>query len=153
MVSSYPVVEDINYNNEKEIIDKVIEDIVSIRNLKQSNNITKEASIKVLVNESLQSIYYSQLKIKDENIITVIPSDKLSLNYKSKNIDITYYYEGNTEDAAKKQEEIEKLKASIARREGLLSNENYVNKAPANIVDADRKKLAEEKEKLALLEK
>ena len=31
----------------------------------------------------------------------------------------------------------------------LLSNENYVNKAPANIVEMDRKKLAEEKEKLA----
>ena len=41
-------------------------------------------------------------------------------------------------------EEIKKLEASIARRKGLLSNENYVNKAPANIVEMDRKKLAEE---------
>ncbi len=153
MISSYPQVEEINYKNEKEIIDKVLEDIVSIRNLKQSNNITKEATIKVELEESLKGIYYSQLKIKDENIVTEIPSDKLNLNYKSKNIDITYYYEGNKEDDAKKQEEIEKLKASIARREGLLSNENYVNKAPANIVEMDRKKLAEEKEKLSNLEK
>ena len=153
MISSYPQAEEINYKNEKEIIDKVLEDIVSIRNLKQSNNITKEATIKVELEESLKGIYYSQLKIKDENIVTEIPSDKLNLNYKSKNIDITYYYEGNKEDDAKKQEEIEKLKASIARREGLLSNENYVNKAPANIVEMDRKKLAEEKEKLANLEK
>ena len=153
MISSYPQVEDINYNTEKETIDKVLEDIVSIRNLKQSNNITKEATIKIEVEENLKSIYYSQLKIKEENLLTEIPSDKLNLNYKSKNIDITYYYEGSHEDDAKKQEEIEKLKASIARREGLLSNENYVNKAPANIVEMDRKKLAEEKEKLALLEK
>ena len=29
-----------------------------------------------------------------------------------------------------------------------LDNENYVNKAPANVVDADRKKLKEEEEKL-----
>jgi len=152
MISSYPQVEDINYGNEKEIIDKVLEDIVSIRNLKQSNNITKEATIKVEVEESLKGIYYSQLKIKEENLVSEIPSDKLNLNYKSKNIDITYYYEGNKEDDFKKQEEIEKLKASIARREGLLANENYVNKAPANIVEMDRKKLAEEKEKLAMLE-
>ena len=41
---------------------------------------------------------------------------------------------------------------SIERREKLLSNENYVNKAPKNIVDMDREKLAEEKEKLVSLE-
>lgn len=153
MISSYPKVEEIDYNQEKEIMDKVIEDIVSIRNLKQSNGITKEAMIGVEVNNNLKDIYYSQLKIKEENLITEVPSDKLSVNYKSKNINMTYYYEGSGEDEAKKQEEIEKLKASIARREGLLSNENYVNKAPANIVEMDRKKLAEEKEKLALLQK
>ena len=49
-------------------------------------------------------------------------------------------------------EEINKLKASIERREKLLANSNYVSKAPANIVEADRKKLLEEKEKLAILE-
>ena len=48
--------------------------------------------------------------------------------------------------------EINKLKASIERREKLLANSNYVSKAPANIVEADRKKLLEEKEKLAILE-
>ena len=153
MISSYPKVEEIDYKQEKEIMDKVIEDIVSIRNLKQSNGITKEAMIGVEVNNDLKDIYYSQLKIKEENLIAEVPSDKLSINYKSKNINITYYYEGSGEDEAKRQEEIEKLKASIARREGLLSNENYVNKAPANIVEMDRQKLAEEKEKLALLEK
>ena len=30
----------------------------------------------------------------------------------------------------------------------LLSNENYVNKAPTNIVEMDRQKLEEEKQKL-----
>jgi len=152
MISSYPQVEEYNYSTEKETLDKVIEDIVSIRNLKQTNSITKEANIKVEVNNELKDIYYSQLKIKEENLITDIPSDKLNINYQSKNINITYYYEGNKEDESKKQEEIAKLKASIERRENLLANENYVNKAPANIVEADRKKLAEEKEKLAILE-
>ena len=49
-------------------------------------------------------------------------------------------------------EEIEKLKSSIERRKKLLLNENYVNKAPANVVEMDRKKLQEEQEKLKLLE-
>lgn len=152
MISKYPVVEDYNYTSELETIDKVLEDIVSIRNLKQSNNITKDAKVKVTVKQLLKSIYYSQLKIKEENLVDSEITDMLSSNYQSKNIDITYYYQGNKEDESKKIEEINKLKASIERREKLLANSNYVSKAPANIVEADRKKLLEEKEKLAILE-
>lgn len=152
MISKYPVVEDYNYTSELETIDKVLEDIVSIRNLKQSNNITKDVKVKVTVKQLLKSIYYSQLKIKEENLVDSEITDMLSSNYQSKNIDITYYYQGSKEDESKKIEEINKLKASIERREKLLANSNYVNKAPANIVEADRKKLLEEKEKLAILE-
>ena len=152
MISKYPVVEDYNYTSELETIDKVLEDIVSIRNLKQSNNITKDAKVKVTVKQLLKSIYYSQLKIKEENLVDSEITDMLSSNYQSKNIDITYYYQGSKEDESKKIEEINKLKASIERREKLLANNNYVSKAPANIVEADRKKLLEEKEKLAILE-
>ena len=152
MISKYPVVEDYNYTSELETIDKVLEDIVSIRNLKQSNNITKDAKVKVTVKQLLKSIYYSQLKIKEENLVDNEITDMLSSNYQSKNIDITYYYQGSKEDESKKIEEINKLKASIERREKLLANSNYVSKAPANIVEADRKKLLEEKEKLAILE-
>ena len=152
MISKYPVVEDYNYTSELETIDKVLEDIVSIRNLKQSNNITKDAKVKVTVKQLLKSIYYSQLKIKEENLVDSEITDMLSSNYQSKNIDITYYYHGSKEDESKKIEEINKLKASIERREKLLANSNYLSKAPANIVEADRKKLLEEKEKLAILE-
>ena len=45
------------------------------------------------------------------------------------------------------------LKTSIERREKLLANENYVNKAPEKIVALDRQKLEEEKKKLEELEK
>ncbi len=155
MISSYPKVEDINFQEEKELVDKLIEDIVSIRNLKATNNITKEAFIKIkkIDNEEIASIYKSQLKISDGKIVTSPVSDFNSKNYQSKTIDITFYYEGQKEDESKKEEEIKKLEASIERREKLLANENYVNKAPANIVEMDRKKLQEEKEKLDLLKK
>ena len=152
VISSYPVFEEeLIFNEEKEKLDKILEDIVAIRNLKATNQITKEAKIKVEVNDDIKEIYFSQLKIKEDNLLKEDNSDLLSINYKSKNIDITYFYEGSKEDESKKDEEIKKLEESIARREKLLSNENYVNKAPANIVELDRKKLAEEKEKLELL--
>ena len=118
--------------------------------MKATNNITKEAKIKYSTDPLYENIYCSQLKIKEENIINE-EIDSLSSNYKSRYIDITYYYEGSKEDESKKLEEIKKLEESIQSREKLLSNENYVSKAPANIVENDRNKLAEEKEKLAIL--
>jgi len=152
VISSYPKIEEeLIFKSEKEQLDKILEDIVAIRNLKATNSITKEAKVKVEVDDNIKDIYYSQLKIKEENFIDSNNNDLLNVNYKSKNIDITYFYAGNKEDESKKEEEIKKLEESIARREKLLSNENYVNKAPANIVELDRKKLVEEKEKLELL--
>ena len=44
--------------------------------------------------------------------------------------------------------EKEKLLSSIERRKKLLSNENYVNKAPANVVENDRIQLEKEQSKL-----
>ena len=67
--------------------------------------------------------------------------------------DITYYEEGTKLDINLVKEEINKLETSIAKRTNLLNNENYVNKAPQNIVELDRVKLKEEKEKLESLKK
>ncbi len=150
MLSTYPKEENYIFNDEKEIVDRILEDIISIRNMKAINNITKDSKVKYTVESLYENIYCSQLKIKDENV-THDDLDILSSNYKSKYIDITYYYEGSKEDDSKLLEEIKKLESSIERREKLLNNENYVSKAPANIVENDRKKLEEEKEKLAIL--
>ncbi len=153
MISSYPTYnKKAIYKEESAQLEKVLEDIVAIRNLKATNKITKTALVKLTCsNENLTSIYKSQLKITDENLNTQPKDGMISVNYKSANITITYFFEQETIDTKAIEEEIKKLEASIARRKGLLSNENYVNKAPANIVEMDRQKLAEEEEKLANL--
>ena len=56
-------------------------------------------------------------------------------------------------DVEAKNAAIKLLEASILRRETLLANENYVNKAPAKIVELDRQKLEEEKKKLEELKR
>lgn len=152
MISSYPVFnkEEI-FNESKEILEKVIEDIVAIRNLKATNKVTKDSLVEIKTEENLLKVYSSQLKIKQENLVNEVPSSLKSINYKSKYIDITYYFEQEEVDNNKILEEIEKLTASIERRKKLLANENYVNKAPKNIVELDREKLKEEEEKLSLL--
>ena len=154
MISSYPVYNDKEiFDQDFEDISRVISDLTEIRNLKVANGVKKDAKVMIETSEELMYIYCSQLKIQDDNILTSLDSvkDYQNISYQSSLVQITYYFENevNTEQI---QEEITKLKASIERRSKLLSNENYVTKAPKNIVDMDREKLKEEQEKLASLE-
>ena len=150
MISEYP-----KYNKkhvfeaETQLVDEIVKDIVEIRNLKANNNIKKDAKVLITSdNQDALSIYKAQLKITEEYEITTKPADLASKTFKSNNVEITYFYEEEKVDTTLLEEEIKKLEASIARRKNLLSNENYVNKAPANIVEQDRKKLEEEEQKL-----
>ena len=56
-------------------------------------------------------------------------------------------------DKKLKETQIEMLKLSIERRKKLLSNENYVNKAPEFIVNKERQDLENEQKKLEELMK
>ena len=154
MISSYPTYnENEVFVNDYEDVRKVITDLTEIRNLKITNGVKKDAKVQLETDKDLEYIYRSQLKITDDNLITDNDdtTSYQTIFYQSSLVQITYYFE-NEVNKEQLQEEIKKLKASIERREKLLSNENYVNKAPKNIVDMDREKLAEEKEKLVSLE-
>ena len=71
------------------------------------------------------------------------------VEYNGLEIDIIYDNSKNVEEEIEKLlKEKENLENSIARREKLLSNVNYVNRAPANIVEKEREDLAKEKELL-----
>lgn len=149
MISKYPVYDKNKiYTKEEELIDKIIEDITNIRNLKVVNEITKDAQVQI--ESKYKKIYTFALKLKE----TEIPKDEniKAYNYKSNIIDITFYQKGKEINKELLIKEIETLKQSIEKRKKLLSNENYTNKAPKNVVDLDRQKLKEEEEKLKHLE-
>ena len=152
VISTYPKYDsETVFNEEMEEIAKVIVDLREIRNLKATNNIKKDDKVMFVTNSDLEYIYKSQLKITDELIVKEPLEDYQSINYKSSLIDITYFFK-NEVNKEELEADIKKLKDSILRRKKLLSNENYVNKAPKNIVDLDREKLKEEEAKLKLLE-
>ena len=152
VISTYPKYDsETVFNEEAEEISKVIVDLREIRNLKATNNIKKDDRLMFSTNSDLEYIYKSQLKITDELIVSEPLEDYQSINYKSSLIDITYFFK-NEVNKEELEADIKKLKDSIERRKKLLSNENYVNKAPKNIVDLDREKLKEEEAKLKLLE-
>ena len=57
------------------------------------------------------------------------------------------------EEIEKLSREIKRLKQEIKRGEGMLSNPNFVNKAPQAKVDAEREKLEGYRSQYAIVEK
>ncbi len=153
MISSYPKYnKKYIYELEEEVVDDEIEFIRSFRNVKAENNMTKDMKVMFDTTDD-NDLIVKMLKL-DESLVSE-PLGIKSYKVFSKRVKATIFFEKMETEADKvlKETQIATLKASIARREKLLANENYVAKAPKNIVDMDREKLKEEKEKLALLEK
>jgi len=152
MISNYPTY-DKNYvfEEEEKQITNIIKDITAIRNMKAQNKITKDAKINLKTNEKVKRLYETALKIKEEQLVEEKQPETEEYRYKSNDIEITYYQISNENDKEAILKEIEKLKISIEKRKKLLSNENYIKKAPKNIVELDKEKLQEEEEKLQVL--
>ena len=150
MISSYPLVnEEFNFDSEEKETEEMIGFIAAFRNVKQENAISKDA--KVMVNFD-NSLINKMLKL-DGNLV----SEKLSIKeYKVSygKLEAIIYYEKEVteEDILAKEKQIESLKASILKREKLLSNAGFVSKAPEQLVNDEKIKLEEEKKLLSTLE-
>ena len=97
---------------------------------------------------------YSFLRKKLEKMFTEAGIDELAdidwimVEVTGKQRSMLPFVEYSEEDI---QKEIEELEKSINKRKNLLSNENFVKKAPENIVANEKQKLIEEEEKLSKL--
>ena len=143
MESSYPVY------NKKEVYDilettEILSDITSLRNFKAENNIINSDAVKIeyLFDEKL---YDGLIKFKNK-----VDNIEDSIKYESKYA-ILYFEVKNKVSEEDIQKEIEELEKSINKRKNLLSNENFVKRAPENIVANEKQKLIEEEEKLSKL--
>ncbi|MBQ2946494.1 MAG: valine--tRNA ligase [Bacilli bacterium] len=143
MLSSYPKYEkEINFDVE---LDYTLDLITKVRKIKLENNI-KEYYIYYKELDNIV-IISSMLKLDNNNFIT--EKNELDEIVIDKNVSILYDGSNNKEKELENLlKEKERLENSITRREKLLSNENYVSKAPANIVEQERKNLSLEKENL-----
>ena len=153
MISSYPIVnKDFNFENEEALIEETISFIAAFRNVKQENGISKDAKVKLETNEDY-TLINKMLKIQDNLVTEAL--DITSYNVQAGRFKATIYYEKEVteEDKALILKQIEGLKMSIKKREGLLSNQGFVSKAPASLVEEEKKKLEEEKKLLESLEK
>ncbi len=148
MISSYP-----KYNKkyvfetEEEAVDDAVEFIKKFRNIKAENSISKDAKVMLEPSET-NDLIVKMLKIKD-NLVTKALDIK-AYKVLSNKVKATIFFEKlETEaDKALKEAQIKALELSIERRKKLLSNENYVNKAPAMIVNKEREDLEKEIKRL-----
>ena len=143
MISSYPKY-DKNLNYDVNLEDTLTL-ISKIRKVKLENNI-KEYYIYYKKIDNID-IIKNMLKLTDDKFI----QEKNNLNeiVIDKNISLMYDGSENLEkEILNLTKEKEKLENSIKRRETLLSNQNYVSKAPQNIVEQEKKTLKQEKENL-----
>ena len=147
MLSKYP-----QYNTNEIFetnLDEIINLIKKIRTLKLENNIGND--YKLVFNGSIPkeiSIVSKMLKINDENILKNFENknfENIKINFNNEIINL--YYDGSTNKEVmleKLEKEELRLTSSIERRKKLLSNENYVNKAPANLVENEKNTLEKE---------
>ena len=139
------------YNDITKEIDNMLEYITLFRNKKLENKISNDIEI---IDYNKNTLLNKMLKLEDKIVENPTYKDKLTIELYSYKFDIYFDNSKNSEEEKQKiQEEISKLEASIERRKKLLSNENYVNKAPEAIVNKEREDLAKEEHKLEILRK
>ena len=94
------------------------------------------------------------LKLNDKIVKSSKYDTKITIELNDYKLDLFFDNSSNQEEELKRiEEEKIKLASSIERRKKLLSNENYVNKAPKNIVDKEREDLDKEIKRLEILNK
>ena len=154
MISKYPTYNELEVFNDDEIlVDDALEFITMFRNRKVELHLGNDFQVDIKIsNSDVKTIIINMLKLNDKMV-----SDKSDLKedvISYKDLEIKLYYD-NTENEmvenANLEKEYDRLVNSINRREKLLSNDNYVNKAPSNIVLNERNQLKLEQEQLEII--
>ena len=153
MISSYPKYEEeYVYINEEKEIDNILEFITLFRNKKLELNIGQDYQvINNIKDNNNVNLILNLLKINDK-LIDNTTENTIKVEYNNLSLEIVY---DNSKNLEQEKEILLKektmLENSITRREKLLSNENYVNKAPQNIVEEEKNNLQKEKDRLELI--
>ena len=149
VISSYPKC-DSNYIFEEDAktLEGIIEFVVSVRTYKLEHSISKNTKVYVKGPELITRM----LKIDKENILDSIPDTESKVQ---NNLYAIYFDFDNSKNIEKEKETLNRekirLENSITRRRNLLANENYVSKAPENLVMNERETLKKEEAELQII--
>lgn len=151
MISDYPKYDKkFIFEDSAKKIDNIRAFVTSYRNFKLENKIGHDVLV-MIDNKEDYDLILKMLKLSDKVVSKEPLMDKFLVSTSYYSMNVYYKKEVSEEDIKLRENNINKLKSSIERREKLLSNENYVNKAPKELVQAERIKLEEEKQALSKL--
>ena len=138
--------------------DQLKEIISGIRNIRLQKNIAQKEALEMLVlGENTQLMAYAEVVKKMANLSAVTVVDSKPEGAASFMVGTTEYFIplGNLIDV---EEELKKLEADLKYQEGFLqsvlkklSNEKFVSKAPANVIEMEHKKQSDAETKIAAL--
>ena len=151
IISEYPKYEkEFIFEDGEKSLNAIIEFIRIFRNTKAELNIGKEFKI-YLSKPNDYTLISKILKWEDKILKEPAEGNYTIIEYQNYQIYLYNEHKETEEEKEKKQKTIESLEKSIAKRESLLNNQNFVQKAPENLVEEEKRKLAEEKETLKKL--
>ena len=147
MIASYPKYESkYVFDDDTKKLDKLLEFITLFRNKKLENNIGKDFEVET---EGLDNLAVKMLKLDERLVKESNKNTKILVSINEITAYICYDNNIDKEEILKElTKKRETLEASIKRRNNLLSNENYVKKAPSNIVEKERLDLQKETDML-----
>ncbi len=150
MISKYPEYDrDFEYTKEEKEIKELLEYVTLFRNKLHDINCGKEFEVITNVENKL---LFDLLKLNDKVVNKSAYNDKVNVNLYDYDISIYFDNSSNIDnEISVLEKEKDTLLNSIGRREKLLSNENYVNKAPKEVVMKDREALELEKNRLEFI--
>jgi len=153
MIDNYPLYDKkYIFKEEEKILDEMLELVTLFRNKKIELNIGNDFNVNIKIDsEEVKDLVINLLKLnsKEENDIKGA-LEKIKVG----NMEVDIIYDNSKFIELEKEileKEMVSLENSINRREKLLSNENYLNKAPSNIVAGEKDALAKEKERLDII--
>ena len=161
MISKWPnAKEQFDYDKEEEIMEKIKEIIVEIRNIRSTKNIhpSKKSEL-IFVTEKyeneIKELESMLLKLGFGTKITILNSKENipqnAINIIKEGIELYMPLEGLIdfeEERKRLEEEKTKLEAEVARCEKMLSNPGFINKAPQAKIEEEKVKLDKYKKML-----
>ena len=140
-----------------DVFDQIKDIIVNIRALRQSKDISPKETLDLFINGSLD-LSFMPILIKLANLSKVEKVEERIENASSFIVRTNEYYIP-LGDKVNVAEELEKLNKELEYEKGFLAvvakkltNEKFVNSAPANVVAAERKKQADAESRIKILE-
>jgi len=165
VITSWPIAKT-EFEDSKAIKDfEIIKELIkSVRNIRAEYNVAPSKKIDVLIktsNSNITSLLNNNLVILNKfvNPESLTISEEIKIDMEVISVALTdleiYLPLGSLVDIKQEIErlnnELNKLKSEIARGEGMLSNPNFVNRAPESKVNAEKEKLRNYKEKFNTL--